>query len=265
MSIDAVTEGAVSAAPDYKKVAIVCGAPASEYLAPFDDEEWGIWVLGNRFDRHADKRVTRIFEIHDDLSDQDPRYPEWIVDQNIPMVVGEGFPVKAGHVQVFPFDDSRELFGSTYLTSSPAYMMCMAILEGATHIGVYGVDMSVDDNEYFWQRPCMEAWIGFAKGKGIDVRVHETSPVLNCDFVEGRGSGGKPDFSMPPWTQAAFLEMAKKHSDKIEEIHDKIHNMKMEINAHSGAQQAYERLSNVARAIEAGQKIDSLVNTTVVP
>lgn len=247
-----------------KKIAIVCGAPASEYLAPFDDEDWGIWVLGNRYDRHADKRVTRIFEIHDDLTEHDERYPQWIAEQGIPMVVGEGFPVKADHVQVFPFDKSRELFGSTYLTSSPAYMMSMAILEGATHIGVYGVDMAVDDNEYFWQRPCMEAWIGFAKGKGIDVRVHETSPVLNCDFVEGRGSGGKPDFAMPPWTQAELLDLAKEHEDKVTELKNQIRNHELTINAHAGAQQAYERMAKIARAIEAGQKVTTLSHTTVL-
>ena len=75
------------------KVAIVCGAPSSEFLAPYDDESWEIWVLGNRLDRHLDKRVTRVFEIHDDLSEHDDptAYKQWLVDKKLPLVVGEAF------------------------------------------------------------------------------------------------------------------------------------------------------------------------------
>ena len=262
-------EGAASVAPisQHKKIAIVCGAPSSEMLAPFDDESWEIWVLGNRLDKHLSNRVTRIFEIHDDLSEHaDPKaYAEWLVKQKIPMVVGEAFPIQdQDHVEVFPFDAARKLFGRTYLTSSSAYMMAYAVLQGANKIGVYGVDMAVDDNEYFWQRPCMEAWIGFAKGKGIDVRVHENSPVLRSDFVEGRGSGGKPDFSMPPFTQAELLAMAKQHLDRVDQLKGEIEQLTLQINAHDGARQAYERLAKVARAIEAGQRITSLTEQATV-
>lgn len=261
-------KGAASVAPisKQKKIAIVCGAPTSEHLAPFDDESWEIWVLGNRLNKHEGRRITRVFEIHDDLSEHgDPvKYAQWVVDHGYPMVVGEGFPVKAENVTVFPFAESRKLFGSTYLTSSSAYMVSYAILEGATHIGVYGVDMAVDDNEYFWQRPCMEAWIGFAKGRGIDVRIHESSPVLNSDFVEGLGSGGKPDFSMPPFTQAEFIAMANDHGNKISEIQEQINALTLKMNAHSGAQQAYNRLASVARGVEAGQKITSLTQNVVI-
>jgi len=261
-------KGAASVAPifKHKTIAIVCGAPSSEMLAPFDDESWEIWVLGNRLDKHLGHRVTRIFEIHDDLSEHaDPQaYAAWLAQHEIPMVVGEAFPLREKHIEVFPFEAARKLFGRTYLTSSSAYMMAYAILQGAEKIGVYGVDMAVDDNEYFWQRPCMEAWIGFAKGKGIDVRIHEKSPVLRSDFVEGRGTGGKPDFSMPPFTQAELLGMAKQHADMVEQIKAEIEQLTLKINAHDGARQAYERLAKVARAIEAGQRVTSLTEQATV-
>lgn len=246
-----------------KRIAIVCGAPSSEHLAPFADPEWEIWVLGNRLDRHKGRRVTRIFEIHDDLSEHGnaQAYAEWLVSHQIPMVVGEGFPVTAAHVQTFPFAAAEALYGSLYLTSSTAYMMALALLEGATEIGVYGSDMSVDDFEYFWQRPCLEAWIGFAKGRGVRVTIPDVSPVGKSSHKEGVKSGGKPQFGKPPFTAEGFLAVAAMHGQKMDEKVAQIRNLEGAIQVHGGAKQAYERLAKVARAVEAGQDIASLTDT----
>ena len=108
------------------RLAIVCGNPSSEMLAPFDNPEYEIWVLGNRSQNYT--RFDRIFEIHDDLTEHDPRYAQWLLDKNVPIVVGENSPLKGDNVEVFPFQKSIELFGSLYLTSSPAMMLCYAIL-----------------------------------------------------------------------------------------------------------------------------------------
>lgn len=247
------------------KVAVVCGAPSTQHLVPHDNPDWEIWVLGNRLDRYKGKRVTRVFEIHDGCIDEHgPAYPQWLVGQNIPLVVGRGFPLTAEHVQTFPFEEASALFGSTYLTSSTAYMMALAILDGATEIGVYGSDMSVDDHEYFWQRPCLEAWIGFAKGRGIKVTIPEASPIGRCDYIEGADSSGKPDFAKPPFTQAGFLAVANMHSEAIRRLELEISERKALINTHNGAKQAHERLARVARAVEAGIDVKSLTDTAVV-
>ena len=250
-----------------KRVAIVCGAPSSENLAPFADESWEIWVLGNRLDRHKGRRVTRVFEIHDDLSEHGDAaaYAHWLVSQNIPLVVGEAFPVRGAHVQVFPFAQANALFGSEYLTSSTAYMMALALLEGATEIGVYGSDMSVDDKEYFWQRPCLESWIGFAKGRGVKVTIPDVSPIGKAAYVEGRASGGKPEFAKPPFTEIGLLKMAEMHSRKIDEKEAQIRQLADQIQSHGGAKQAYERLAKVARAVESGIEVASLTDTVRMP
>lgn len=243
------------------RIAVVCGAPSTQHLVPHDDPDWQIWVLGNRLDNYKGKRVTRVFEIHDGCIDEHgPAYPQWLVSHGIPLVVGRGFPITE-HAQVFPFEAANALFGSEYLTSSTAYMMALAILEGATEIAVYGSDMSVDDHEYFWQRPCLEAWIGFAKGRGIKVTIPEASPIGKCDYVEGRGSSGKPEFAKPPFTQAGFLEMAQTHQQAITNLEQEIQQRKHLIATHDGARQSYERLAKVARAVEAGIDVKSLLDT----
>jgi len=248
-----------------KKIAIVCGSPSSEFLAPFEDESWEIWVLGNRLDRFKDRRVTRVFEIHDDIEKEGgTKYADWLVAQNIPLVVGEKFPTAGKNIEVFPYMEAKELIGHTYLTSSSAYMMAKAILEGATHIGVYGVDMAIDDHEYFWQRPCMDGWIHFARGRGIEVIIPEVSNVGKCDYVEGLGKGGKPNFSNPPFTQAEFLNIAAMHETQLIKYQNQIKELEFAINGHDAAKQVYERLAKIARAIEAGVKVELLTDSILI-
>lgn len=244
------------------KLAIVCGSPSSEMLAPFDSADHDIWVLGNRLDRYP--RADLVFEIHDDNSHIGEGYPQWLVNQNIPLVVGDKFPIDASHITKFPFDEAKELIGSTYLTSSTAYMIAYALLKGYEHIELYGVDMAIDDVEYFWQRPCLEAWVGFAKGRGVNVIIPAQSPVFKSDYIEGSGHGGRPDFSKPPFTQAGFSELASMHQSRIDEAKSKIDELSKQITAHDAAKQVYERLCKVARAVESGQEIKTLTDTVAM-
>jgi hypothetical protein len=243
------------------KLAIVCGGPSSEMLAPFEDPEYEVWVLGNRSQNYP--RFDRIFEIHDELDEHDKRYPQWLADKNIPMVVGENFPIKAEHIEVYPYDASVDLMGSLYLTSSPAMMVCYAILHDYYHIELFGVDMAIDDHEYFWQRPCMEAWIGFAKGKGHDVIVHPSSPMFKSTYVEGMDCGGKPNFSADPFYEEDLLGLAKAHAQKVEQTNAEITRLQAVVQSNDGARQAYTHMARVARAVESGNKV-KLKDTVVM-
>ena len=246
------------------KVAIVCGSPSSEFMAPYDDEEWEIWVLGNRLERHIDKRVTRVFEIHDNLQEHhDPvKYAQWLASHNLPMIVGENFPLKNGF-EVYPYKAVEEMYGALYLTSSPAYMLAYALLRGATDIALYGVDLSVGDHEYFWQRPCVEAWIGFAKGRGVNVYIPEVSHVGKCAYVEGRDWNGnkKPE---GVFTEEALLARGEQHKAQMEELRNSKRQLDLQIAMHDGANQAYTNLAKIARAVEAKIDVKSLNDVTVL-
>lgn len=248
------------------KVAIVCGAPSSEFLAPFDDNEWEIWVLGNRLHRFTEKglRVTRVFEVHNNLDEHGDikKYIEYILNHGLPTIIGETWPQHIGETKVYPYKEVEELYGHLYLTSSPAYMMAYAILEGATEIGLYGVDLSISDHEYFWQRPCVEAWIGFAKGRGIKVTIPDVSHVGKSDYVEGRDWGNDKDVGI--FSEDGFLMMAEKHAAKMAMVQKQRQELALDAAANDGAQQVYRNLAKIARALEAQIKINSLDETTLL-
>lgn len=253
------------------KVTIVCGSPSTEMLAPFEDPSWEIWVLGNRVHRYLDKRITRIFEIHDNLSEHGDvgAYKSKLLQlsKKYSIIVGEEFLDCGGTcpgVEIYPYKEVEKMYGHLYLTSSPAYMIAYALLmSDVTDIAIYGVDLSVSDHEYFWQRPCVEAWIGFAKGRGVNVFIPEQSHVGKCSYVEGRHWNGEKE-AQGAFTEQEFIKIAEEHNSKIQELRRQKKELDLTIAAHDGAIQVYTNLAKVARAIEAKIDVKSLTETTLL-
>jgi hypothetical protein len=74
----------------------------------------------------------------------------------------------------FPLERAIAL-GGDYFNSSIAYMLAWCALEGAD-VDIYGVD-NHSDEEWWFERPCNEYWIGVLKGMGRDVWIHPESSV----------------------------------------------------------------------------------------
>ena len=90
----------------------------------------------------------------------------------------------------YPFDRVIPVCGE-YFQSSIAYVLALAITEMVTHedvkrgnitladceIGLYGIDVSPDE-EWAYQRACIEYLTGLAIGHGIKVTIPESSSLL---------------------------------------------------------------------------------------
>jgi hypothetical protein len=166
------------------KVAIV-GFTPSRLNAPWDDAEWEIWGLNALYKFPDMKRATRWFDIHlrkEIHAERVAQYQSW----NIPVYMQEvaaDIPTSVA----YPKAEVEARFGTDYFTNSISWMLALALHEGFESIHIYGVDMSQDD-EYKWQRPNLEFWIGIAKGMGVDVHVTETSDLLRASHQYGYGS-----------------------------------------------------------------------------
>src|SRR5215510_1331188 len=136
------------------KVALVGTAPSSRDLAPFDDLSWKIWVCspGNM---NSCKRVDVWFELHSNLLWKEHEhygrpYIEWLNKQPFPIYMQNANLVPKAIV--YPWYEMVQEFGKDFFTSSFAWMMALAIMQGAQEIALYGVDMASRE-EYIRQRP----------------------------------------------------------------------------------------------------------------
>ncbi len=142
---------------------------------------------------------------------------EWIAKQLIPIFLHPDYatqwPEAASlpHLKPFPKAAIEAHFGQ-YFTSSPAWMMAQAILEGVKEIHVYGIHLSAEF-EYVKQRPNFEFLMGCLLGSGKrsvtvknELRYYESqngllvlpeaSPVLQESFQYAFDP--KPDAHLAP-------------------------------------------------------------------
>ena len=202
--------------PPREKVAI-CGFADSWNQAPFNDSSWEIWGLNSLFE--IIPRWDRWFDVHDRYifaidSNKEVGYgltrtgkpymqalaemkcPIYMVEQYKDIPTSIRFPIEQMIAEFDPKQEKR-LFEhwknmrpedwSGYITNSISVMIAMAIMEGFKEIGIYGVDMATTAgwNEYAFQRPSCEYYVGIAQGKGIKITIPDASDLLKNRFIYG--------------------------------------------------------------------------------
>jgi len=71
-----------------------------------------------------------------------------------------------------------------YITSQTGWMIALALTEGVTHLGFYGIHYAHED-ERGWQLACAEYWIGLAEGRGVQIAIPPGSPLLRNPRLYG--------------------------------------------------------------------------------
>jgi hypothetical protein len=167
-----------------RKVAIIGKCSNSRSDAPMHLDGWEIWGLA--WDLLP--RCDRYFEMHENWRDHAgggevaEHHKAWMAGLTVPIYMRRAEPEIPFSI-AYPMDDVAALIGRTchgtpYLESSIAYMMALAMLEGAGHIGIWGCDLSTG-GEYAYQRPNMEYLIGLARGRGVKVYVPPQNALLS--------------------------------------------------------------------------------------
>lgn len=177
-----------------KKIAILGSAPSSVSLAPFADTSWQIWACSPGCYPVA-KRVDRWVELHR----WEPGQP-WFSVEYIKFMANLSGPVymiepvaEIPNSVMYPLDQvmnhvygymvdlkgvwREKRFDRSDFSSSIAWMIALAIVEGADEIGLWGVDMSACE-EWAFQRSGCQSLIDAAKSVGITVRVPCESDLL---------------------------------------------------------------------------------------
>lgn len=172
--------------PERLKIAIVGTAPSSRSLAPFSDPSWKIWgcSAGNQ---GMLPRVDAWFEIHSNLLWPEHEsfgrpYLEWLNQQTFPVYMQDNTQVP--RATPYPKDEIIAEFGRYFFTSSFAWMVALAIKQGAKEIGLWGVDMASRD-EYILQRAGGHFFIQEAVRRGIVVHIPKESDLAQPPALYG--------------------------------------------------------------------------------
>lgn len=209
-----------------KKVAIV-GFTASKSLAPWDDPTVEKWICNNLWCHVESNDWHRLYDLHEDEeivkdrahdaflrgTSQKRANGSAVTLGDRPAYVYETKPEWPTAVK-FPKDDVTREF-TDYQTNSISLMIGHALLEGVTHLAIFGVDMATG-GEYASQRPSCEWMLGIAKGMGVNVYVPLQSDLL-------KSAGGI-------YGTGADTALAAKMQERITELDGRIHAVSDQIN-----------------------------------
>lgn len=191
------------------KVAI-CGFASNWQDCPWDDlsfEIWGLNELYNYFKTipNGRGRAERWFEIHNRTSPtkSKPEHIAWLKQCPVPVYMWEHYddiPMSIPYPldKVLAFVESKGLKldfpdGTTrsnrYITNSISTMFLLAWMEGFKEIHIYGVDLAQNE-EYAYQRPNLEYYIGAAQMDGVKVVMPPTCDLLKAASLYGFESDG---------------------------------------------------------------------------
>jgi hypothetical protein len=158
-----------------RKIALIGSAP-TVHFAPWWDGTWEIWAHATT--HHYCKRVDRYFDLHPWkwISEKPvPGYLAWLKSQSVPIYMQRQFRDVPASVR-YP---KERVMGEhpRYFTSHAAWMIALALSEGVTHLGFYGIHYALDE-EHKKQRAGCEFWMGVAHGRGVQIVNPEGSPLL---------------------------------------------------------------------------------------
>ena len=178
-------EGRVECIPPRKKVSLIGFGSNTRALAPWTDPTHELWAMNQAY-LYMSRRADRWFELHrpEHTPDmRDPAYMDWLKACPVPVYMQDVYEEIPSSVR-FPIDRLIAHFHLDYFTSSVAFMLALAIMEGFEEIHVYGIDL-ITDEEYQVQKPCVEWWMGVAAGRGITLYVPPESALCKQAFRYG--------------------------------------------------------------------------------
>lgn len=181
-----------------RQVAIIGRCDSTREDAPLfsngDDPDWECWGLAWDMAFMGE----RYFEIHtpntwtEDTISPSIDYRTWLKELDGRKIMAEAYP-DIPESEAYPLNDVMKLPGleTGYLESSIAYMLAMARLEEVPQVGIWGVDLTHED-EYSYQRPNLSYLIGLFRYQGMEIRVPRASALWELSLLD---ASPVPDFT----------------------------------------------------------------------
>jgi len=155
---------------EIKEVTIL-GLGPSRIAHPISGEVWG---LNGVYKNHKD--LSLIFFMHDEDIHTYPKH------HNVGTIEdAKALGLEIINLDNYPIKAICDEFGLPYFTSTPAYMIALAIFRGYKIINLVGIDYLPSDETHKPMKACVEAWCGIAIRSGCHISIAEGSAVLKPD------------------------------------------------------------------------------------
>lgn len=164
--------------PSLRPLAIVGSHPATRGLAPYQNSDVEIWLFNEspqkpevykRWDASFQMHKPEVYSSSENWVNKE--HWNWLQqdhgDKTIWMI---DYDPRVPNSKKYPLDEILEMVPYRYLRSTPAMALALAIYLGYQDISLYGSELS-SSTEYGYQAVNYAFWIGFAHGRGIDLRL----------------------------------------------------------------------------------------------
>lgn len=200
-----------------RKIAL-CGSHSESLLdAPWTDPSWEFWG-------HASARawysrpMDRYFDLHPKAcwsrgGRKSASYPRWLKGNTVPIYMQDHYDEVPASIKypkgriLLEYGDARR-----YFANHVAWMIALALSEGVTAIGMFGVNYGTE-GEYMVQRGSAEYWLGRAEGKGVRIVLPEQctllrEPALLYGYESHDEQTGiiKPEYQRKAWKPKDQIE-----------------------------------------------------------
>jgi hypothetical protein len=201
-----------------RPLAIVGSHPDTRENAPFDDPNYEIWLFNEAPQKpEVYKRWDASLQIHnEDVYSSETNWVNkdhwnWLQqDHGDNRIFMQEVDPRVPNSVRYPLEEILKLVPYKYLRSSPAMALALAIYLGYKDISLYGSELS-SNTEYHYQAINYAFWIGFAHGRGVDLK-------MEC---------WQSEFNQPIYGYEGELQLDQEHFQSLFEDHKKIYGQKI--------------------------------------
>jgi hypothetical protein len=163
-----------------RKVGIIGGAPRSLAHVPWQDPTWEFWAHSSCVLAIPYLRCDRLFDLHPKHCFMEAHkngfrdYYAFLQRCPTPVYMQAQFEAIPSSVR-YPREVIKALWPGVPHGSQTSWMTALALYEGVTHLGYWGVDYA-HETEYQLQRSNAEQWVGIARGLGVHIVLPADTP-----------------------------------------------------------------------------------------
>jgi hypothetical protein len=151
------------------KVVNIIGSGKTWVDAPMEGENWGITLLPLL--RSGFSLVIDMNVYEDGRWGAQQKQEAAVVKQRCEKV---GIPYV--DLKTYPIFEIMERFDTDYFSNTVDYAIALALYRGYDEINLYGVTLSSHDYVKF--KAGVDFWCGYAKGMGVNLKVHGWTTVM---------------------------------------------------------------------------------------